>query len=154
MSPSILVEKKTRKRLSNHLRKSGNREIGGILFGEQMAPGRFRLADFSVDSTTGQAAHFCRSVDFHNEQLEKFYQRTGNDYSRYNYLGEWHSHPSFSVSPSSQDYKSMLGLVHSEANIKFSALLIARIDYTLYLELSATMFSRNNIPEDIEVKGF
>jgi proteasome lid subunit RPN8/RPN11 len=28
---------------------------------------------------------------------------TGHDFSRYNYLGEWHSHPRFGLYPSADD---------------------------------------------------
>ena len=152
MPPSILVERPIRLRLSKHLRRSGRREIGGLLFGEQLAPGQFRLVDFSVDEATGQAARFSRSISSHSQELEQFFERTGSDYSRYNYLGEWHSHPRFPVIPSTKDCQSMLEMVRTETSIPFSALLIVRLDFFLFLRLGATMFSRDRDPETIRIE--
>lgn len=152
MPPSILINRPIRLRLSKHLRHSGKQEIGGLLFGEQLAPGKFRLVDFSVDAATGQAAHFSRSVSRHSKELERFFERTGGDYARYNYLGEWHSHPCFAVIPSAQDYESMLDMVRNETSIPFSALLIVRLDFFLFLRLGATMFSRHRDPEIIQIE--
>ena len=127
--------------MSSHLRRAGRREIGGILFGEQLEPGKFRLVDFTVDEVTGGAAHFCRSPENHRGGLKSFYAKTGHDFQRYNYLGEWHSHPRFSVYPSTQDCQSMLDLVHSEEGISFAVLLIVRLDWFWVLKSSAVMFS-------------
>jgi hypothetical protein len=41
--------------------------------GEQVAPDHFRIVDFSIDETTGTAAHFVRSPDHHAEALESFF---------------------------------------------------------------------------------
>lgn len=151
MPPSILIDRSIRLRLSKHLRRSGNREIGGLLFGEQLAPSKFRLVDFSVDSATGQATHFSHSLSSHNHKLEQFFKRVGADFARFNYLGEWHSHPRFRVIPSAQDCQSMLEMVRTESSIPFSALLIVRLDFFLFLRLGATMFSRHRDPEIIQI---
>lgn len=151
MAPSIILELGTRRRFASQLRQSGRREIGGILFGEQLAPGQFRLVDFSVDDATGSAAHFCRTTEQHSKELESFFERTGREFAKYNYLGEWHSHPSFPVEPSAQDSRSMSELVHGETNIGFAALLIVRLDFLLFLRVGAVMFSRNNAPEQIRI---
>ena len=135
-----------RANLCKCLRRAGSREIGGILMGEQIAPGRFRIVDFSVDETTGSVAHFVRNPDHHAVALEDFYRRTGADYRRFNYLGEWHSHPSFSVQPSQEDLTSMQSLVDFESDIEFSALLIVRLRYLVMLEAAAYMFVQNSSP--------
>lgn len=151
MPPSIIIGNEIRSRFASHLRRSGRREIGGVLLGEQIAPGSFRLVDFSIDNITGSEAHFCRSTDQHTQALECFFERTGHDFSRYNYLGEWHSHPRFPVVPSNKDCKSMLELVRGEINISFAALLIVRLDWLLFLKLRATMFSQHRNPENIAI---
>lgn len=152
MTPSIILDSRIRRKFSDQLRRAGAREIGGILFGEQVATGRFRLVGFSTDNATGSAAHFHRSTDRHSDELEKFFERTGNDFGRYNYLGEWHSHPMFPVLPSDQDCMSMLDLVRGEANISFAALLIVRLDWFLFLKAGATMFSQHRNPEPIAIE--
>ena len=112
--------------------------------GEQVAPDHFRIVDFSVDETTGTAAHFVRSPDHHAEALERFFRRTGSDFSLFNYLGEWHSHPNFSLRPSQEDMMSMQSLVDGERDIDFSALVIVRLRFIVLLEAAAYMFARNN----------
>jgi len=84
--------------------------------------------------------------------LDQFFKKTGADYSRYNYLGEWHSHPRFPVKPSLQDCRSMMDMVGNEASIPFSALLIVRLDFLFFLKLGATMFSKHRPPEMIKVE--
>lgn len=152
MTPRIIVDSNIRRRFTDQLRRAGAREVGGILLGEQVSTGLFRLVDFSTDNVTGSAAHFHRSADQHSEKLEKFFAKTGYDFVRYNYLGEWHSHPRFSVLPSTQDCISMLELVRGEANIPFAALLIVRLDWFLFLKARATMFSQHRDPEPIAIE--
>ena len=82
-----------RARMRQALAKARRREIGGILMAEQVEAGHFRLADFTIDEVTGSAAHFVRSVEHHHRALDRFYEETASDFARFNYLGEWHSHP-------------------------------------------------------------
>jgi [CysO sulfur-carrier protein]-S-L-cysteine hydrolase len=140
-----------RQRLRRELRRAGRREIGGVLMGEQIAAGHFRVVDLSVDAVTGSAAHFVRSKEQHEAALREFFQRTGRDYSRYNYLGEWHSHPSFAVRPSPTDVGSMLALVEGERSIDFAVLMVVRLDMWLYLSHSISLFVRGQRPQMIDI---
>lgn len=140
-----------RKRMAQTLAKAGRREIGGVLMAEQLEPGSFRIVDFSTDSVTGSAAHFVRSVEHHEKTLNEFYERTGADYSRFNYLGEWHSHPNHVPLPSSVDIASMEQLVYSERNIPFAMLLIVRKGWWRRIVCSANLFQQNCAPEAVEV---
>lgn len=148
---TISLPSEQRARLSGCLRRAGRREIGGILMGEQVAPDHFRIVEFSVDAATGTAAHFVRSPEHHAAALGAFFKRTGAEYMRFNYLGEWHSHPSFPVRPSSEDVASMQGLVDGERDIDFSALLIVRLRYWLRLEARAYMFVRRSPPQAVSL---
>ena len=146
---TISLPSDQRARFRKCLRRAGRREIGGILMGEQVAPDHFRIVDFSVDETTGTAAHFVRSPDHHAEALESFFRRTGSDFRRFNYLGEWHSHPSFPVRPSQEDMMSMQSLVNGERDIDFSALVIVRLRCFFLLEAAAYMFVRHSTPSHV-----
>lgn len=130
------------KRLRGNLRQAGRKEIGGVLMGEQLAEGHFKIVDYSVDDQAGGYAHFVRSADHHRQALEAFFARTGAEYNRFNYLGEWHSHPSFSVQPSAADCASMVSLVEGERGIHFAVLVIVRLRLWTMLELSASLFVR------------
>jgi integrative and conjugative element protein (TIGR02256 family) len=133
-----------RRRMRRHLRSAGSREIGGVLMAEQIATDHFRVIDFSVDDQTGTYAHFVRSPEHHDAALSEFFERTGSDYQRFNYLGEWHSHPSFPVTPSVEDVASMSSLVNGERDIAFAVLLIVKLKMWIKLEYSATLFVRQS----------
>jgi hypothetical protein len=55
-------------------------------------------------------ARLVRSPEHHAIALEAFFRKTEADYQRFNYLGEWPSHPNFPVQPSAEDVASMQGL--------------------------------------------
>ena len=80
--------------------------------------------------------------------LAEFFARTGKDYERFNYLGEWHSHPLFSVHPSGPDFATMFEIVEDpEVRAHFAVLLIVRLRRLWSaLEISATVFSPNSVP--------
>ena len=144
------IPKVLRSRLRRAVRRGGRNEVGGVLMAEEITPGHFRLVDFTVDGQVGGAAHFVRSVEEHRLALEEFYSRTGANYGRFNYLGEWHSHPNHIPVPSSEDVRSMQGIVHSNGNIPFAVLVIARAKWW-GLQMSATLFERNRAPCAVEI---
>lgn len=136
------------KRFRTSLRQAGAREIGGMLLAEQLNPGHFCIIDFSLDSFTGSHTGFRRCPQAHHNTLDEFFRRTGQDFQRFNYLGEWHSHPSFSVQPSSQDLSTMTDIVESQDSaITFAVLLIVRLRFRLWIEHSLTIFARNRAPQ-------
>jgi hypothetical protein len=136
------------KRMRVELRRARSREIGGLLFAEQLSPGAFRLAGFTVDSMSGSDAQFNREPNVHFKLLKSFVDNAGGDYSRFNYLGEWHSHPSFSVNPSITDIDTMIDLVNGRgSSIPFALLLIVRLRFWFLLDASATIFSRGKEPK-------
>jgi integrative and conjugative element protein (TIGR02256 family) len=134
-------------RLRHALHEAGKREIGGMLMAEQLAPGRFRLVDFSLDPITGSHSEFRRDPDKHRQTLDDFFRRTGHDFRRFNYLGEWHSHPSFSVHPSQADITTMTEIVEDAASeITFAVLLIVRTRWRFWIDHSLTVFARGQAP--------
>lgn len=48
-------------KLRSARRGSGRREIGGVLMGEQIEPGHFRIVDLSIDKETGMRPRGWRS---------------------------------------------------------------------------------------------
>jgi [CysO sulfur-carrier protein]-S-L-cysteine hydrolase len=134
-------------RFRSALRKADSREIGGMLLAEQLAPGSFRVVDFSLDPCSGSHTHFQRDPQTHQKTLDEFFRRTGRDFQRFNYLGEWHSHPSFSVHPSIEDIETMTDIVDNRFSmISFAILLIVRLRFRLWLDYSLTIFTRSQAP--------
>jgi proteasome lid subunit RPN8/RPN11 len=144
------ISSNLRQRLHDTVRRGKRNEVGGVLMAEQIAPGHFRLVDFTLDEQVGGAAHFVRSVDDHRAALEGFFARTGADYGRFNYLGEWHSHPNHLPIPSPEDIRSMEGLVHGERDIPFAVLIVVRARGR-GLMMSATLFERGKLPSPVAV---
>jgi len=142
----IILPPEIRRQLKAWLRRSGSKEVGGVIMAEQIEPGTFAIRELSLDEVTGSEAHFVRSPEFHTKALTAFFDRTGADYSRFNYLGEWHSHPSFPTKPSHQDISSMLDLVMGERDISFAVLLIVRLRCYFYLDVTCCVFVRGQEP--------
>ena len=147
----VEIARDVKAKLRRALISAGRREIGGVLIAEQVEPGFFRIVDLSMDDQTGGQAHFVRSPEAHAGALSEFFNRTGHEYDRFNYLGEWHSHPRFPVTPSAQDTLSMNELVEGERDIGFAVLLIVRLHWWHRISCSCTLFSRNTNPSPVEI---
>ena len=134
--PSGLVAK-----LQHELRSAGSREIGGILMGEQMEPGEFRVMEMTFQHHGGRIALFVRSARMALLALQQFFTRTAHRYHRYNYLGEWHSHPSFEARPSAKDHQSMIEVAcNPTTGANFVVLMIVRLDESESIEASLTSY--------------
>lgn len=149
----ITLSRQMRDRMKLPLRRAGSREIGGILMGQEIASGHFSVVDFSVDEISGANAHFVRDADHHREALNAFFDRTGHNYQTFNYLGEWHSHPSFPVRPSFIDVRSMQELVDGERGIGFAVLLIVKLGFWGRFIASASLHQRMLPPKSIELRA-
>ena len=146
--PAALVEN-----LKQELRRAGSREIGGVMVGEYLGDETFQLADISVQRSGGSRAHFERDLAHSTAFLKEFFARTGHDYGRFNYLGEWHSHPLFAAMPSGQDLATMREIVEDpNVGANFAVLLIVRLARRSSLELSATVFRPVMAPINAEVE--
>lgn len=126
----------------SELRKAGRREIGGVLMGEALAHDAFRVVETSVQRSGGTAASFVRDPDHHGDAIRSFFDRTGHDYARFNYLGEWHSHPTFATTPSRADVEAMRGLLADRrTGANFACLLILRHRPLRCLDVGANVFT-------------
>lgn len=109
--------------------RGGLREIGGQLFGEQLAPSDFRITKVTVQGRWGAVARFVVDLLQAASDALEFFNQTHRNYRRFNYIGEWHSHPLFAVHPSGEDIATMRSLVRSPSfKGNFAVLLIVRLD--------------------------
>ncbi len=114
--------------LSRSLAKAGSNEIGGQLFGEMLAPSHFRVTDITRQKRQGSFARFLVDLLQAARDAAGFYDKTSHQYHRFNYLGEWHSHPSFAVKPSSVDIGTMEELVvDPDFKGSFAVLMITKL---------------------------
>ena len=148
----LLLPQPIIKRLERELGRAGGREIGGLLMGEHVRDQLFRVVELSVQRGGGTHACFVRQPGDHKTQLEKFFSQTGKDYTRFNYLGEWHSHPSFEPLPSDPDIRTMQTIVEDpDVGVNFLVLMVCRIDRGRVLEVTATAFCPGAAPLAVPV---
>ena len=116
-------------KLKSALARAGTKEIGGQLFGEQLAPSDFLITEVAIQARRGSFARFMVDLVEAGRNALRFFERTQHQYKRFNYIGEWHSHPSFEVKPSAQDVETMVKLV-TDPTFKgsFAMVLIVRLD--------------------------
>jgi integrative and conjugative element protein (TIGR02256 family) len=140
------------KRLRTELKRAGNREIGGVLVGEHIEAETFKVADLSVQRSGGSRSHFVRDVAHNRAFIDAFFAKTGADYQRFNYLGEWHSHPLFAPLPSTQDAITMRDIVGDPAvGVNFAVLMILSLGWRSTIKLSVTAFRAGATPVAVEV---
>jgi hypothetical protein len=121
-----------------------------MLFGEHVAPNDFRVVEATV-AGTGTVASFLRGLIDGLSRLESFFRRTKRDYRRFNYLGEWHSHPSFALRPSTADDETMFEIVNDEATGALFAVSIIVKQVGGELEAAAFAYHPPRTREDASV---
>ncbi len=140
--------------LQTALARADRREIGGQLFGEQLAVADFRVLEIAIQHRAGSIARFFVDLVQAGRDALRFHDRTAHRYEQFNYLGEWHSHPSYAVQPSRIDSDTMRALVTDpEFKGNFAVLMITRLDPT-QLQMGAWVFDRagerTNVTLEIE----
>lgn len=128
------------------LKLGGIREIGGWLAAEQLAPGDFELVGFTVDLDVGTHNRFASLPNTHGAQLDDILAANSDRAGRMDYLGEWHSHPTFAPVPSDIDVAAMTKMVE-KSGPSFATLLIVRLLGTATLQATITTFQRGLPPE-------
>jgi len=114
--------------LSVALQKAGRNEIGGILMAQHVGLNEFKVTEITVHRRGGISS-FLRRIEDAIGNLRLFFHRTDHDYQRFNYLGEWHSHPLFDPTPSTMDDMSMREIVQdTSVGANFAVLLIVKLN--------------------------
>ena len=150
----ILMPRRVTNILRKELATAGRREIGGVLVGEYVEGQTFRIVDLSAQRAGGSAVAFTRDPALHRDFLKQFFEKTGRDYSRFNYIGEWHSHPSFPPTPSLADCSTMADIVaNPNVGAAFAVLIVVQLHWWWGLRLSATAFRTGSEPESVEAAG-
>lgn len=137
----ILLPKTIAKKLLKALRESGSKEIGGILMGEYISEAVYRITDITIQCRGGKSMFFIRLIEGIHQPLKYFFQRTNYQFTCFNYLGEWHSHPNFVPEPSSTDCTSMWEIVEDPGvGANFAVLMIVKLNQMQNLEGTVTVF--------------
>lgn len=152
----VIVPAAIQDKLRSLLQRAGTREIGGVLMGEHLGEDQFAVRSITGQTNGGTFASFVRLVQGLLAPLTRYFRQTDHQYRRFNYLGEWHSHPSFSPEPSTRDADSMWEIVDDpEVGANFAVLLIVRLSDGDVLEGTATVFApqRHVEPAELLLEG-
>ena len=135
----ILLPASVAETIAQELRRHGRRETGGLIFAEHIGGDTFKIIEVTMQQSRGSVAEFIRDPAQHKQQLDAFFERTRDDCTRFNYFGEWHSHPCFAPVPSGRDLRTMRSILEEPSvGVSFLVLLIIRLNGNSGLALSAT----------------
>ena len=113
--------------LISALRASGLREVGGVLMAEHVGLDAFTVRSVTVHRR-GSFVSFVRWFEDALAPLRDFFKAANHQYSRFNYIGEWHSHPSFNPAPSPRDDATMREIIQDKGvGANFVVLLIVKL---------------------------
>jgi len=140
----LLIPHAVASRMKNAVQQAGVQEIGGVLFGEHVSEGVFRICEISIQRHNGSWIRFVRLMNGGlSKMFFQFFRKNNYRYTKFNYLGEWHSHPTFSLVPSGQDYRTMQSIVSDpEVGANFAVLMIVKITNG-NLQAGVTLFFNN-----------
>jgi len=122
---TVEIEQRAYDEIHHALEKFGDNEIGGILIGYKRGENHFAISEATVADDTGSfnLASFIREPFKSMKVLLKSFKM-----KRHNYIGEWHSHPRFSLYPSACDVKTMKGVLADPAyGVNFALLIITKL---------------------------
>ena len=141
MTIELTLPQAIQAKLSKALKRGGTQEIGGVLMGEHLDGCRFRVAEITVQFSGGSIARFVRVINGFITPLRAFFSRTNHNYQKFNYLGEWHSHPLFALRPSFTDCETMQSLVEDPTvGANFAVLMLVKLGASHEIQASATVF--------------
>jgi len=147
----LLLPPNIQRELSMHLARGGTQEIGGVLMGQNVSPNVFRVIEITCQYHGGSFAYFLRSIVDIVAPLRRFFKKTNNKYREFNYLGEWHSHPSFALMPSATDFDSMQCLVEdTSVGANFAVLLLVKLTESEQLGANTILFLPQLSPVVVE----
>ncbi|MYM28313.1 hypothetical protein GTP58_08250 [Duganella sp. CY15W] len=141
----VILSVKCARKLKKELRAAGHNEIGGVLAAEQIGDSQFLVKALSVQRD-GTPTSFVRDPVQHRKFMRRFHLLTGNQPERFNYLGEWHSHPSFLALPSEPDLRQMHAeIADPDQTASFLVLLILKLGRDAGLVGSVHAFRRGHM---------
>lgn len=124
----LILPPQIRETVKAALQKAGEREVGGVLMAEHIGMNEFEVKELTIHRR-GTFFNFVRRIEEAVTRMLSFFERAKHEYTRFNYIGEWHSHPRFAPVPSEPDDASMMAIVQDpELGANFVVLLIVKLD--------------------------
>lgn len=149
----LRISSQIKKKLYKACQKAGENECGGILFGQHIGENLFKIEEITADPRQGGSfAKFIRNIKGTLKRLNHFFKKYNNEYTKFNYIGEWHSHPQFALSPSAQDNQTMVDIItDTDVGANFAVLMIVKIEERT-LKAKAWTFYQNRVREECRIE--
>ena len=124
----IIIQNDVKTKLYEALTKAGINEIKGACFAYNSSPNVFEIEEVYISPVQGTFAFSNLIINYKYKKFERdYFKRHNYDYEKHNYIGDWHSHPSFDCIPSQYDIKEVLDEL-SKSNANFLIQLILKIE--------------------------
>ncbi|MCE5346025.1 MAG: Mov34/MPN/PAD-1 family protein [Bacteroidales bacterium] len=137
---SISLDDNSKEKIVEALKRYSPNEIGGILIGNKVSEDYIIVNDVSISNESGlfNFASFIRDTVKAQKLLNEHYKNSTGFY-----VGEWHSHPSFSLNPSGKDIITMKGIIQDKNyNASFAILIIVKLNLEKELESKGFLFHK------------
>lgn len=104
----IIVPKEISNKLIEVIVQHNPYEIKGSFYAEQIKENFFIIDDVYVSEISGNRFFSNLIVNARYKKFERdYYSKKNFIYTKYNYIGDWHSHPSYECIPSDYDRKEI-----------------------------------------------
>lgn len=146
----IIIPKKLTKKIFIQVKKCRLNETKGALFARKISDEMFEVDDVYIEKKVGSFA-FVELVNNEKYQVYQncYHEKSGHDYIHHNYIGDWHSHPSFVLYPSSYDIEEVKKDL-KKSNARFLVQVIVKI-INDKLTGNAFYYDRNITAKQIEL---
>jgi len=124
----IIVPKNIVDSIFGAVEKAGVCEIKGALYAKYISSNCYEIEDVFISKNAGTSFFSNLIIGFSYHRFEKnYFKKHNNDFKNHNYIGDWHSHPSFECIPSEYDVKEAFDELRN-SNANFLIQLIVKND--------------------------
>ena len=104
----IIIPKKISLKLKKQISKYSPLETKGALFAEDLGNDTFRIDEVYLEPKPGTTTFVKLFINQEYVSFQKNYHKLRkNNFSKFNFIGDWHSHPLFECFPSSYDIREV-----------------------------------------------
>lgn len=148
----IVVTTELEQRLIAALGQAGGKETGGIIMGQRLGQDIYQVYDLTIQAYGGTSLSFIRFLSGVSGTLRRFFRKTAHNYTHFNYLGEWHSHPTYFLKPSNMDSETMWDIVEdAEVGVNFAILMLVRLKEGKFIEIKAYLYTSGRRRYEVNV---
>ncbi len=146
----IIIPQKITKIIYNQVKKHSPNETKGALFARRINDELFEIDAVYLEKKIGSFAFVVLENNSKYKEFQKKYNKTHHfDFKNHNYIGDWHSHPSFELIPSGYDIKEVQNDLE-KSNANFLIQIIVKVSNDRLIG-NAFLYDNNKSAEKIEL---